>query len=686
MSEFADASVMGKQCPDANGASYGAVRHVDAAWLLESVSDAMVVTDAQNRIVIVNCHTERMFGYSREELVGEPFEKLIPDRFRNSRVHCQLDESLAPQPWLANTESELCGLRKDDTEIPITVSLSSLKTHEQVLVSIAIRYLAQPPKRAKELQSRPEFEDMLSTSSKKLSQAEIEQQLLLEKTVAELSASFINLQPDKVDGQIREAQKRICESINLERSTLFQVSRNGDDPVVTHCWEADGFEQISALSAPELPWCTRIVLNGQRVSFERVDDLPEEAATDKDTIRRYGPKSSITFPLSLTGKVIGSLAFGSMGREREWPAAVVGRLGLLSDVIANALGRARAEEDLHQAYREIENLKHQLEKENENVYLREEIKLEHHHNEVIGDSEGIRRVLKKAEQVAATDSTVLLLGETGTGKELIARTIHEHSRRKNRVMVKVNCAALPASLVESELFGREKGAFTGALTREMGRFELANGSTILLDEIGELAIELQSKLLRVLQEGEFERLGSPKTIKVDVRVIAATSRKLEQAVREGKFREDLFYRLNVFPITIPPLRERREDIPPLVWHFVNDLSQRMGRTIESIDASTMQAFKSYQWPGNIRELRNVIERFLITNTGTVFRAEVPVAELDGTRAAPQTFEDVERNHFLHIMDLVGWRVRGERGAAEILGLKPTTLESRLQKLGIVRRK
>ena len=402
-------------------------------------------------------------------------------------------------------------------------------------------------------------------TDKKLVQMEFEQQFQFEKTLAEISAMFVNLEPPHVDGQIREAQKRICETLGLDRSVLFQVSRAGDDVTVTHSWVAEGFEQAPSVTARDLPWCTRVVLSGQRLSFARVDDLPEEAAIDKGTFRQYGPKSNVTFPLFSTGKVIGCLAFGSMRKEREWPSTLVERLGLVAEVFANALARARADQDLHQAYREIEELKRRLEKEN--VYLREEVKLEHHHNEVIGNSEGIRRALKKAEQVAITDSTVLLLGETGTGKELIARTIHEHSRRKNRIMVKVNCAALPASLVESELFGREKGAFTGALTREVGRFELANGSTILLDEIGELPVELQSKLLRVLQEGEFERLGSPKTIKVDVRVIAATSKNLQQAVREGKFREDLFYRLNVFPITIPPLRERREDIAPLGLAF-----------------------------------------------------------------------------------------------------------------------
>jgi formate hydrogenlyase transcriptional activator len=357
---------------------------------------------------------------------------------------------------------------------------------------------------------------------------------------------------------------------------------------------------------------------------------------------------------------------------------------MAAQIFANLFSRTRADQDLRQAYQEIVQLKHRLDEEN--VFRRDEVKLEHNHSQVIGDSECIRRVLKKAEQVAETDSTVLVLGETGTGKELIAQTIHDHSRRKHRVMVKVNCAALPATLVESELFGREKGAFTGALTREIGRFELANGSSILLDEIGELPLELQSKLLRVLQEGEFERLGSPKTIKIDARVIAATSKNLQQAVREGRFREDLFYRLNVFPITIPPLRERREDIPALVWHYVNKLSQRMGRSIESIHAPTMEAFKTYHWPGNVRELRNVIERFLITSTNAVFRGELPIVETASPGALTQTFETVERRHILHILELVGWRVRGEGGAAQILDLKPTTLESRMQKLGIARHK
>lgn len=331
----------------------------------------------------------------------------------------------------------------------------------------------------------------------------------------------------------------------------------------------------------------------------------------------------------------------------------------------------------------IRKLKEQLEEEN--IQLKQEVGLRGNHLEVIGQSEAILRVLINAELVAATDSAVLLLGETGTGKELIARAIHRNSRRADRPMVNVNCAALPATLVENELFGRERGAYTGALTREVGRFELADRSTIFLDEIGELPLELQAKLLRVLQEGEFERLGSSKTLHVDVRVIAATSKDLQAAVREGTFREDLYYRLNVFPIRVPPLRERRDDIPMLTWHFLRELGQRMGRDVEAVRAGTMKALQGYPWPGNVRELRNVIERNLIIHPGRVFEAELPEATCVIAAMLGTTIEEVERNHITQELERSSWRVRGLGGAAEALGLKPTTLEARMKKLGIVRK-
>lgn len=337
---------------------------------------------------------------------------------------------------------------------------------------------------------------------------------------------------------------------------------------------------------------------------------------------------------------------------------------------------------LLEANEKIRKMKEKLEYENN--YLKEEIKLESNHAEIVGQSQAILQVLKSAERVAATDSAVLLLGETGTGKELIARAIHKDSKRQRRAMVTVNCAALPASLVENELFGRERGAYTGALTREIGRFELADRSTIFLDEIGELPLELQSKLLRVLEEGKFERLGSSKTTHVDVRLIAATSRNLEEGVKSGKFREDLFYRLNVFPINVPPLRARKEDIPMLVWHFLHELGGRMGRDIESVDTATMKALQSHSWPGNVRELRNVIERNLIINPGTMFKADLP-EKIGDVFVAGGTIEEVERNHISAMLARCAWRIRGPGGAAESLGLKPTTLEARMKKLGIVRK-
>ena len=356
--------------------------------------------------------------------------------------------------------------------------------------------------------------------------------------------------------------------------------------------------------------------------------------------------------------------------------------GWSESLLTEAGPRPRTDESLRQSDRTVKECEDRI--ESGNTFLRKTADREHRQYDLIGNSTGLRRVLEMAEQVAPTDATVLLLGETGTGKELISRKIHELSRRSKREMVKVNCAALPAELVESELFGRERGAFTGALSRELGRFELANGSTILLDEIAELPLALQAKLLRVLQEGEFERLGNPRTIKVDIRVIGATNRNLAEAVRAGRFREDLFYRLSVFPVTIPPLRERREDIPSLVWHFVHEFSRQMGRNIESIETSTMEALTSHSWPGNIRELRNVIERFMITNTDTVFRVDLPLAGASLVKARPGTLEEAERNHILGVLKSVDWRVRGEGGASEILRVKATTLESQMKRLGIAR--
>ncbi len=345
--------------------------------------------------------------------------------------------------------------------------------------------------------------------------------------------------------------------------------------------------------------------------------------------------------------------------------------------------RKKAEESLRETLNEISELKSKLHEEN--LYLLEEINLLHSHKEIVGNSEEIRAVLRQIEQVAPTESTVLIQGATGTGKELLAHAIHNLSARKGRLMIKVNCAALPPTLIESELFGREKGAFTGALSRQIGRFELADASTIFLDEVDTLPLEVQAKLLRVLESGEFERLGSPRTVKVDIRIISATNRDLAGLVSEGKFREDLYYRLNVFRITVPPLRERREDILPLMWSFVQEFSKRMGKRIESIPQQDVEALQAYPWPGNVRELRNVIERAMIITSGPKLHVEVPkIAESKTDKCS--TLEEAEKRHIIEAMNTAGWRVSGKDGAAEILGLNAKTLESKMQRLGIQRSK
>lgn len=323
----------------------------------------------------------------------------------------------------------------------------------------------------------------------------------------------------------------------------------------------------------------------------------------------------------------------------------------------------------------------------QNQYLQEEIKLTYNFEEIISRSKNFQKVLQQIEQVASTDATVLILGESGTGKELIARAVHNISNRSRRPLVKVNCATLPANLIESELFGHEKGAFTGAMDRKIGRFELADGGTIFLDEIGELPVELQAKLLRVLQEGEFERLGNPKTMKVNVRVIAATNRNLQQAIENKEFREDLFYRLNVFPIFCPPLRERKDDIPLLVRHFCQKHEGKVGRKITQIPDEVMRSLEAYDWPGNIRELENVIERAMILSRGETltYGDWIPSMSKASAAVAPSVkLGEVERDHIIEVLKKTGWKVSGEKGAAKILGLKPTTLEARMKKLGIKR--
>jgi transcriptional regulator with GAF, ATPase, and Fis domain len=492
----------------------------------------------------------------------------------------------------------------------------------------------------------------------------LEERFLFETVLADLSARFTNLPADQVDGAVEAALRLVLESFGLDRATLCQLAEDENTLAVTHCRASPGAEEVQRLvTQDEAPGTLQRVLRGEAVACS-------------------GPEGMVTFPLAVgEAGAFGALAFGTMSAERAWPEGQVQRLRLVALVFANALGRQRAAWQLRQALAEVKQLKDRLQQEH--VCPRQEVKLRHDHERIIGQGKAITRVLSQVEQVAGTDATVLLLGETGTGKELLAAAIHNLSPRRDRAMVKVNCAALPATLVESELFGREKGAYTGALSRQVGRFEMAHGSTIFLDEVGDLPAEVQVKLLRVLQEGTLEHLGSPRTVRVNVRVIAATNRDLTRAVREGRFREDLFYRLNVFPVTVPPLRERREDIPLLVWAFVEEFARTLGKAVRAVARESMEALQNYPWPGNVRELRNIIERAMITSTGPTLHVALPGAA-DAVAARSMALEDVEREHILHALALTGWRVRGQDGAAALLRVKPTTLESRMARLGIRR--
>jgi formate hydrogenlyase transcriptional activator len=515
--------------------------------------------------------------------------------------------------------------------------------------------------------------------------------LEFEMLLTDLSSRFVNLPSEQIDSEIEEAERRICEFLELDQAALWQ---RGDETSgalkLTHLFIAQGDPPSpERMSIDYFPWYRQQMLAGRTVAISTLEELPEDATVDAESGRRFGIKSNVTIPLSIgSGPTFGALGFSAMRAERNWPDALVKRLQLVAQVFANALARKRADQEREQMeaqlrdhVREIEELRQRI--ESENAYLKEEIGLLVEQTDIVGESAAIKNVLAQVQQVAGTGSTVFLLGETGTGKELLARAIHRMSRRKDRAMVTVNCASIPATLIESELFGREKGAYTDALTRMAGRFELADGSTLFLDEIGELPLEVQSKLLRVLEEGQFERLGSTNTLMADVRIIAATNRDLDLAVKEGRFRQDLYYRLNVFPVVIPPLRERPEDIPLLVWTFVNEFEKKIGKRIDRIARNSMESMQRYSWPGNIRELRNVVEYGMIVSTGNTLAVRLPeVASSDNAKSSD--LASMERSHVLKVLTESGWRIGGKGGAAEALGLKRTTLVSLMKRLGIKR--
>ena len=445
----------------------------------------------------------------------------------------------------------------------------------------------------------------------------------------------------------------------------------GDDSLVIHALEfelaGDVMEQDKRIPIEGSPSGTALT-TGRPVVFAAGTYSTEVTRT----LEELGLRSGVSIPLTTRNRTLGTVNLASTRDNAFSPDDV--------DFLAQVAAQAAIAIENAQAFREIQQLKDKLSEEK--LYLEDEIRTDRNFGEIIGESPAFRSALRQVETVAPTDATVLILGETGTGKELIARSVHELSARAGRTFARLNCAAIPTGLLESELFGHEKGAFTGAITQRIGRFELADGGTLFLDEVGDIPLELQPKLLRALQEQEFERLGSTRTIKVNVRVIAATNRDLARMVAEEQFRRDLYYRLNVFPLQVPPLRDRPSDIPMLVRYFAQKYARRMNKHIETIPKRTFDTLAAYSWPGNVRELENLIERAVILSSGSTL--EVPLRELGAGPASgpPATLEDTERDLILRTLEETRWRIAGPGGAAVRLGLKRTTLQSRIKRLGI----
>ena len=516
----------------------------------------------------------------------------------------------------------------------------------------------------------------------------LEQQLKFEKLISQFSSRFINLPPDEIDKEINRSLKLLTEFMEVDYSSLNFYSAETRLASTTHFFAQPSIQKFITpddfreVAMDNFPYIMSELEDHGLISITDREALPAEAKNFKSFMKKFDCKSILYVAMIVEGKIIGSLGFDSYTRKIDWSAKYISRLKLVSHIFANAITRKKQQEELYKAYQELEKLKNQYKYESE--YLQEEIKIESNFDEIIGRSGTLRKTLRKVEQVAPTDSTVLILGETGTGKELLARAIHHISKRSERPLIKVNCAALPTYLIESELFGHEKGAFTGAINQHIGRFEVADQGTIFLDEIGEMPLELQVKLLRVLQEGEFERIGNPKTISVDVRVIAATNRNLLSEVEKGNFRQDLYYRLNVFPVEVPALRDRREDIPFLVRQFVSKSGKKIGKSIHTIPQKVFTLLQKHSWPGNIRELENVIERAVITSENNVLALSDFLVQTSTSKddTLSGSLEEVERKYILKVLHSCNWKIEGVDGAGVILNLNPSTLRSRMNKLGI----
>jgi formate hydrogenlyase transcriptional activator len=501
--------------------------------------------------------------------------------------------------------------------------------------------------------------------------------------VMQLSGQFSHLRTEEIAPAIAGALEQLGRACATDHCCLIEFDERGLMRSL-HSWANPEIQSPADLGAHATPWLIHQLSRNELAAVTNAEDYPFAAVRDRAHARKLGIRSSLGVPGSVADRVVCALWLGCVRHHGEWATPLVERVRLIAEILATALQRSRHDRSLHAKPAEINRANPSV--KGDQVKLPIETETCGNLDEIIGNSQPLKVALERLRQVAPVDSTVILLGETGTGKELFARALHERSARRGQPFVRVNCAALAPTLIESELFGHEKGAFTGAIAQRQGRFEIADGGTIFLDEVGDLPAEVQVKLLRVLQEREFERVGSSRCKRVDVRVIAATHRNLEAAAADGTFRADLYYRLSVFPIHLPALRERREDIPELVWFFIGRRQRALGRRIGQVPQSVMDTLQAHAWPGNIRELENVIERAMIRSTGDTLRLDDnPETQAIASPTVPgRTLDAVQRTHIEAVLRECGWRINGRQNAADRLGLHPNTLRFRIQKLGIVR--
>lgn len=632
--------------------------------ILNAAGEGLASADINGNLTFINPAGAKMLGWEIEELISKPGHDMMhhtkPDGSPYPLEECPIYAAF--QDGVIRYEDNEIFWRKDGSSFPVEYTSTPIREGGRFVGTVLV---------FRDITERKAAEKTLRETLGRLSKMNRYESII--GVVTRTVHQTINLQE-----VLENAAEALSENIDKVQHVSIYMVEGGDAVMKSHRGYPDWFvERVGRIPYPRgLTW--KIITDGKPRYCADVDQDKTIGASAKEA----GIKSYLSMPVFFEGKSVGTINVSSL-HKNAFNKEEIQLLKNVAQQIGTAINNAQQAEALKRALSEVEELKNRLQAEN--IYLREEIKTEYNFEEIIGRSSALMNVLRKVEHVAPTEATVLIQGETGTGKELIARAIHNFGLRKDRPLVKVNCPALPAGLIESELFGHEKGAFTGALSPKVGRFELANGGTLFLDEIGDLPLELQAKLLRVLQEGEFERVGGSRTIKVSVRVIAATNRELKQAVEEGKFRPDLYYRLNVFPIFIPPLRERKEDIPVLVRHFAAKYSKKLEKKIDNISQEMMNGLLAHPWPGNIRELENVIERAVIIAHSPVIQIDESLEmrlDADSDTQRGGTLEDVERSYILRILEDKGWVIHGERGAAVVLGMNPHTLRSRMKKLGI----